>query len=108
MQAKKMWLMVLLTVFAMPVYGQQQPIDSRQYPSNPRQSAVGIRQLPNQRAFPKDNWGRMYAPGFTYRANRVIPENGSNDLPPLWKRLSPNYKSPVGSRPVTPQGSNDQ
>jgi hypothetical protein len=78
MKRLKQILVVLALVTAVsgvscPVSAQQQPIDTRQYAVNPPQSAVGVRQLPNQRAYPVDQWGRQVAP--RGRGAIVIPNN---------------------------------
>lgn len=65
-----MVLLVTSVFLEFPALGQQQPIDTRQRPTNPPQSAVGVPQLPSQRALPLDRWGRAVVPG---RRDVAIP-----------------------------------
>jgi hypothetical protein len=45
------------------VFVQQQPIDTRQWAVNPPQLPSGTPQLPSQRTYPLDQYGREITPG---------------------------------------------
>jgi hypothetical protein len=53
----------IILILDLAALAQQQRIDTRQRPTNPPQSAVGVPQLPSQRALPLDRWGRAVVPG---------------------------------------------
>lgn len=59
---------------------QQQPIDTRQWAVNPPQLPSGTPQLPSQRTYPLDKYGREITPGNpeyrTYRKDRYISPYG--------------------------------
>ncbi|AFM23942.1 hypothetical protein [Desulfomonile tiedjei] len=53
------------------LFVQQQPIDTRQWAVNPPQLPSGTPQLPSQRTYPLDQYGREITPGNPeYRAHR--------------------------------------
>ena len=85
-------LMIAVIGASGPVLAQQQPVDTRQYAVNPPQSAVGVPQLPSQRAYPLDQWGRQVLP--RGRGAIVIPKN--NKHPQL--RFQPHGTSYLGLR----------
>jgi hypothetical protein len=61
------FIIILVLAVIFPFIGlavaQEQPIDTRQYQVNPPERPAAIPQLPEQRTYPKDSWGRYMTPG---------------------------------------------
>jgi hypothetical protein len=83
---KQIFAALFLILSVLPAgEAQQQPVDTKQYAVGAPQAPVGTRALPEQRAFPKDQWGRSYVPGINNQGRQIIePGKGrvsSNSAP---------------------------